>query len=74
MEESPIEDICDQCQGEASVFCEDCQNSYCTNCSRVRHKMGKRKEHHLTRISVIPNITHVSLDEEVGSTYKGTVP
>ena len=63
MEESPIEDICDQCQGEASVFCEDSQNSYCTNCSRVRHK--KRKEHHLTRISVIPNITHVSLDEEV---------
>ena len=71
MEESPIEDICDQCQGEASVFCEDCQN---TNCSRVIHKVEKRKEHHLTRISVIPNITHISMDEEVGSTYKGTVP
>ena len=73
MEGSLIEDICDQCQGEASVFCEDCQNSYCTDCSRVRHKVGKRKEHHLTRISVIPNITYVSLDEEVGSTYRGTV-
>ena len=57
MEESLIEDICDQCQGEASVFCEDCQNTYCTDCSRVRHKVGEKKEHHLTRISVIPNIT-----------------
>ncbi len=24
-----VEDICDHCQGEAKVFCQQCKNSYC---------------------------------------------
>ena len=56
-----MEDICDQCQGEAVLFHEECQNSYCASCSLVRHKVGKRQSHTTVRIS---NITHVSLEED----------
>ena len=31
--ELEVEDICDQCQSEAHVFCKQCNNSYCTTCS-----------------------------------------
>lgn len=60
----PIEDLCEQCQGEANVYCDDCNNSYCTTCSHLRHRAGKRREHNLIRISSVTNITHVSLDGE----------
>ncbi len=59
-----VEDICDQCQGEAKVFCQQCKNSYCSNCSRVRHRAGKRKTHTISRLSIIPDVAHVSIDEK----------
>ena len=46
-----VEDICDQCQGEAHVFCKQCNNSYCTTCSIQRYRIGKRKEHFVARLS-----------------------
>ena len=59
-----MEDICDQCQGEAVLFCEECQNSYCASCSLVRHRVGKRQSHSTVRISKVSNVTHVSLEED----------
>lgn len=56
-----VEDVCDQCQGEAVL---ECQNSYCASCSLVRHRVGKRQSHSTVRISRVPNITHVSLEED----------
>jgi len=51
-----VEDVCDQCQGEAVLLCEECQNSYCASCSLVRHRVGKRQSHSTVRISRVPNI------------------
>ncbi len=45
----------------------DCDNSYCSNCSRVRHRAGKRKEHSISRLSDLPNVAHVSLGEDLES-------
>jgi len=59
-----VEDICDQCQGEAVLFCEECQNSYCASCSLVRHRVGKRQSHSTVRISKVSNVIHVSLEED----------
>lgn len=59
-----VEDICDQCQGEAVLFCEECRNSYCASCSLVRHRVGKRKSHITVRISKVVKITHISLEED----------
>ena len=58
---SEIEDICDQCQSEAHVFCKHCSNSYCTACSIQRHRIGKRREYFITRLSrLITKIARVS--------------
>ena len=60
-----VEDICDQCQGEAVLFCEECQNSYCASCSLVRQRVGKSTSHSTVRISKVPNVTtHVFLEED----------
>ena len=58
-----MEDTCEQCLGEATVFCEECQNSYCTACSRVRHRVAKRSDHKLTRLSALDNVTYTPMDE-----------
>ena len=44
-----MEDICDQCQAEANVFCAQCSNSYCTACNLQRHRIGKRKDHTVSK-------------------------
>ena len=44
-QEDRIEDLCEQCQGEASVYCQACGNNYCTTCNLVRHRVGKRRDH-----------------------------
>ena len=60
-----VEDICDQCLGEANVFCKECNNSYCTSCSLQRHRIGKRKEHLIARLSkIITKVVHVPLDDD----------
>ena len=46
-----IEDSCDHCQAEASLFCEQCKCSYCSTCCTVWHKVAKRKDHQIVRIS-----------------------
>ena len=67
-----VEDMCDQCQGEANVFCKECNNSYCTTCSIQRHRAGKRKEHFIARLSkMITKVVHVPL-EDVLSQPQGT--
>ena len=58
-----VEDLCDQCQCEATLFCEECRNSYCSTCSSVRHRAGKRKNHVLLRVSKLPNVTHSVPDD-----------
>ena len=59
-----VEDVCDQCWGEATVFCQECKNSYCSNCYRVRHRIGKRKTHNISRLSTLSHVAHVSFDEK----------
>ena len=59
-----MEDICDQCQSEAVLFCEECRNSYCAKCSLVRHRVGKKQTHSTVRISKVANITHIYLEED----------
>ena len=60
-----VEDICDQCLGEANVFCKECNNSYCTSCSLQRHRIGKRKEHLIERLSkMITKVVHMPLDDD----------
>ena len=58
-----VEDLCDQCQCEATLFCEECRNSYCSTCSSVRHRAGKRKNHVLLRVSKLTNVTHSVPDD-----------
>ena len=55
-EEDGIEDICEQCQGEATVYCQSCRNSYCTSCNLIRHRVGKRKDHSFLRLSTADNV------------------
>jgi len=54
--EDGIEDICEQCQGEATVYCQSCRNSYCTSCNLIRHRVGKRKDHSFLRLSTADNV------------------
>ena len=70
--DSIVGDVCDQCQGVATIFCKECMNSYCSNCSRVRHRAGKRKEHIISRLSVLPKVTHNSQGITAGK-GRGTV-
>ena len=63
--ELEVEDICDQCQSEAHVFCKQCNNSYCTTCSIQRHRIGNRKEHFIAKFSkLITKVVHVPLEED----------
>jgi len=55
-EEDGIEDICEQCQGEATVYCQSCRNSYCTSCNLIRHRVGKRKDHSFLRLSTADSV------------------
>ena len=65
MDGQTVEDICDQCQAEASVFCTQCNNSYCTACNLQRHRIGKRKDHTISRISqMFVKVAHVPPDED----------
>ena len=48
---SEVEDIYDQCQGVSHVFCKQYSNSYCTTRSIQRHRIRKRKEHFIARLS-----------------------
>ena len=59
-----VVDVCEQCQGEAMFFCLECRHSYCSSCSQVRHKVGRRKEHSVSRLSLCHDVAHVSLDED----------
>lgn len=64
-----IEDLCEQCQGEASVYCQACGNSYCTTCNLVRHRFGKRRDHTFIRISSTGNVITTQpnqLEEDLG--------
>ena len=54
-----VDDTCDHCQGEATIFCNQCKSSYCSTCSSVRHRAEKRKEHFVVRISQLYTDTHV---------------
>ena len=66
-QEDGIEDLCEQCQGEASVHCQACSNSYCTTCNLVRHRVGKRRDHIFIRISTAGNVINTKpkqLDED----------
>ena len=54
-----VDDTCDHCQGEATLFCNQCKSSYCSTCSSVRHRAEKRKEHFVVRISQLYMNTRV---------------
>jgi len=47
-EEDGIEDICEQCQGEATVYCQ--------SCNLIRHRVGKRKDHSFLRLSTADSV------------------
>ncbi len=55
-----VEDLCDQCQGEATLYCRNCSNSYCSTCSSVRHRSESRREHDIVRVSKVPNVSHTA--------------
>ena len=63
-----VEDLCDHCQCEATLFCEDCRNSYCSTCSSVRHRTGRRRDHILLKV---PNVTHLVPDNPLQPFQKG---
>ena len=59
LEKSTEEDVSDQTE---HVFCEQCNNSNCTTCSIQRHRVGKRKEHFIGRLSkLVTEVVHVPL-------------
>ena len=81
-EEEGIEDICEQCQGEATVYCQSYRNSYCTSCNLIRHRVGKRKDHSFLRISTAGNVItsqpeepeeHLSQPEQKGNAISGSM-
>ena len=53
-----------------SPICEECRKSYRATCSLVRHRVGKKQTYTTVRISKVPNITHISLEEDALSQPK----
>ena len=54
-----VEDACDHCQAQATLFCSQCKCSYCSTCSSVGHRVDKRKDHILLRISSVGDTVKV---------------
>lgn len=54
---------CENCLKPATIFCEDCGNSYCKNCCQSRHQNERWKNHTLNVIAV--KVSQESSQEDI---------